>query len=459
MLVIFLSRNHPFFGDCINLGSRYAQWFLETNFSGLIAPAGIDSGNPPFFGLYLAICWKLFGQSLPVAHFAMLPFLVGLVWGFYHLVARFFEGHWLWMTLPLLLLEPTLLAQATMISPDIPLTCFFIMALSGMVNRRNWVQTVAMCGLPLLSTRGIMTIAVVFLAEAGYHWLNCKEKFPYKYVLKYVPAGCIALGWLLFHYLQTGWISYNQEAMPWAGAFESVGILGFLKNVALLGWRILDFGRVFIWLTLGLIIVWLLTKKLVLDQGFKQLAVLWLAPLIVFVPVLARYSGLLQHRYLIQAFLLTGILVLYGLSRSPFQKLSKSVYVILLLGLISGHFWVYPDKIAQGWDSSLAHVPYFELRDQMIDFIQQNGIPPNQVVTGTPNQFPLKETDLESGDWHFINSDDIPKEQRNQMPYVFYSNVFNDIPDAFYDELHTNWESVKTFERGRIRVTLFKNKN
>jgi len=388
----------------------------------------------------------------------MLPFLIGIVWGYYHIVARFFQGRWLWMCLPLLLLEPTLLAQATMVSPDIALTCFFLIALSGMLNNRNLLQAVAMCGLPLLSTRGIMTIAVVFLAEAGYHWFNSQSKFSLKLIWKYVPAGLVATSWLTYHYVETGWISYNQESMPWAGSFETAGITGFLKNIALLGWRMLDFGRVFMWIVLGLLIIWVLTKRLAFNSPFRQLTAIWLAPLIVFVPVLARYSGLLQHRYLIQVFVLTGILVLYGLRQCPFQKLAKGLYAVILIGLVSGHFWVYPDKISQGWDSSLAHVPYFDLRQQMITYINDNGIPPNQVVTGTPNQFPLTETDLINDTWNFINSDDVSPEQRNSFPYAFYSNIFNDIPDAFYDDLHAHWEPVKTFERLGVRVTLFRNR-
>ncbi len=388
----------------------------------------------------------------------MFPFLVGIVWGYYHLVTRFFKGRWLWMTLPLLLLEPTLLAQATMISPDIALTCFFLIALSGMINRRNIVQMVALCGLPLLSTRGIMTIAVVFLAEVGYQWMDKNRKFTIHLIWKYVPAGLIALSWMAYHYTQTGWISYNQEAMPWAGGFESVGLAGFFRNIALLGWRILDFGRISLWIVLVVVLIGLLTKRLTFDQSFRQLSVLWLAPFLIFVPVLARYSGLLQHRYLLQAFVLTGILVLYGLSKFPHARLAKVVYGMLLVTLVSGHFWVYPDKISQGWDSSLAHVPYFQLRHQMIDYIHANDIPSNQVVTGTPNQFPLKETDLTNASWHFTNSDDISKELRDSAPYVFYSNIFNDIPDNFYDELHANWEEVKTFEKRGIRVTLFRNR-
>jgi len=102
LIVLILCRNHPFFGDCINLGSRYAQWFLESNFSGLIAPAGVDSGNPPFFGLYLAICWNFLGKTLPVSHLAMFPFIVGIVWGYFQIAKIYLKGNWLWLSLTII---------------------------------------------------------------------------------------------------------------------------------------------------------------------------------------------------------------------------------------------------------------------------------------------------------------------------------------------------------------------
>ncbi len=453
-LVIFLVLDHPFFGDCINLGSRYAHWFLESNFSGIIAPAGIDSGNPPFFGAYLALWWKFFGRSLAVAHVAMLPFLIGIVWSFYHIARYFFEGKWLWMSLALLLLEPTLLAQSTMLSPDIPLTFFFLMAVAGLLNNRPNMQMLGLCGLPLLSTRGIMTVAVVFLAECFLIFLDKNRKFSFSRIGKYIPAGLLAVGWMGYHYLNTGWISYNQESMPWAGGFATVGLVGYIKNVAILGWRILDFGRIFVWIVAGILLFFLFTKKLVLDRRFKILLALTLAPLLVFVPVLARYSGLLQHRYLLQAYLLVALCVLYGLQRMPSTKVAYPLFIFTLVGLLSGHFWIYPDKVAQGWDSSLAHVPYFELRDEMVQYIQAKNIAPTSVMTGTPNQFSYKETNTASSTWQFNHIDGADYEN---APYIFYSNAFNDVPDDFYDVLHSQWTPVKSFERSRIRVTLFKN--
>ena len=47
----------------------------------------------------------------------------------------------------------------------------------------------------------------------------------------------------MFHYLETGWMGYHENS-PWAPAFEKVDFQGAIKNILILGWRLLDFGRV-----------------------------------------------------------------------------------------------------------------------------------------------------------------------------------------------------------------------
>ncbi len=456
-LLCLFSLDHPFFGDCVNLGSRYAHWFLESGFSGIIPPPTVDSGNPPFFGLYIGLWWAVFGRSLAVAHIAMLPFLLGMVWMWHQLTRYFFKGEWLLISLIPLLLEPTLLAQATMLSPDIPLTFFFLTAMVGLLYNNRGLQIVGMCGMPLLSTRGMMTVAVIFVAEVLGGFADKTRRMNWRACFKYVPAGLVAMAWLGYHYQQTGWISYNRSTMPWASSFEVVTPSGYLRNLAILGWRILDFGRVFIWLLAGFLLLRMWRKRRPFDTSLRLLIAYTLAPTLVFLPILARYAGLLQHRYLLQIFLLFGLTVFYTLHYLSINNSTKKILAALItLGLVTGHTWVYPDKISQGWDSTLAHVPYFELRDKLSDFILASNIDPKQVITGTPNQFSYKETNAMNDTWRFTHVDDMNIHQAN---YVFYSNAFNDIPDDLYDALITDWLEVKRFEKRGIKVILFKRPN
>src|SRR4051794_38753575 len=88
ILLTFFVLHNSFFWDTIQLGSKQAHWFYDHNFKFFFLPEIIDSGHPPSFGIYLAICWKLFGKSLPVSHLAMLPFLLGIVIQVYLLLKK-----------------------------------------------------------------------------------------------------------------------------------------------------------------------------------------------------------------------------------------------------------------------------------------------------------------------------------------------------------------------------------
>ena len=50
----------------------------------------------------------------------------------------------------------------------------------------------------------------------------------------------------------TGWIGYHEES-TWATCFERVDVMGLILNFGVLGWRIIDFGRIGIWIIFGLL--------------------------------------------------------------------------------------------------------------------------------------------------------------------------------------------------------------
>lgn len=78
-LLVLGTAQFPFFWDTIQLGSKHAHYFYETNFRSIILPNEIDSGHIPSLGIYLALVWKIAGKSLVISHLAMLPFVMGIV--------------------------------------------------------------------------------------------------------------------------------------------------------------------------------------------------------------------------------------------------------------------------------------------------------------------------------------------------------------------------------------------
>ncbi|MFN4257292.1 MAG: hypothetical protein ACK4Q5_20010, partial [Saprospiraceae bacterium] len=165
-------RDVPFFWDTVQLGSKHAHHFFENGLRWLPLPPEIDSGHPPTFGFYLACVWAVFGKSLAVSHFAMLPFLLGIAW----LLVRLsppqppHDGgspHWFWLPL-LALADPVLAGQMALVSPDVLLVFFFLLAVQQIYRplrggRGGIWLALGILGLCLISMRGMMVAGACFV--------------------------------------------------------------------------------------------------------------------------------------------------------------------------------------------------------------------------------------------------------------------------------------------------------
>lgn len=436
-------RSHFFFWDTVQLGSQHAQFFYENGFSTFLLPDDMDSGHPPTFGVYLACAWYVFGKTLTISHLAMLPFLWGIVWQGFKLGEKIL-GEWQAVFFPLVLIcNPIMASQGILVSPDVVLVFFFLMALNHIVARipSPWYGlSVAILGLAMISMRGMMVCVVLFLFDLYFHSKHnfLKVSNFWKVIAPYLLGGIAAFSFLLFHYLKKGWIGYYTHS-EWADAFQIVDFQGFIKNIAILGWRLLDFGHLFI----GLIIA-LSSFILRGSQIFKNTITLWVLlgiSLLILTPTLLLYKGLLAHRYVLPIYLILNFLCLKLVSDFKTGKLQLILFTMVFVGLVSGNFWVYPQPISTGWDSTLAHLPYYRLRNEMIQYIDNQSIKHSDIGTVFPNLRPSKLIDLQ-GNTEGGNFSPLDFEKNR---YIFYSNVMNDFNKKELNILAENWRAEKTF--------------
>lgn len=454
---IGLMQYTPFFWDTIQLGSKHAHWYYEQQFQSVLLPPEIDSGHPPFFGMYLAAMWTLFGKSLAVSHWAMLPFVWGIILLLFP-IGQYFSKSWGWVFPFLALANPVLLTQMLLISPDAVLACGFLLGLYGILYQRLSAKTIGAILLAIISTRGMMVVVILFLFEGYQRFFasansSIKKRglLPFvKWLAPYVPAGLIASAFLLYHYLETGWIGYHAGS-EWAPSFEQAGFRQILKNTALLAWRSLDFGMVFVWLALGLAAWRIWRKRLAFDTSKLRAAaiIFGLCTLLLSLPFLL-YAQLHQHRYLLPIMIALQLLAFSLITNSALQRPWKiGLLLLMTLGPISGHFWVYPYQIAQGWDSSLAHLPYYRLKAKMIDYLDEQDIPLQEVGTAFPEIGPQYYKDLSGRQSGFA-----PKDLTKQR-YILYSNVMNDFTDGEREELREDWELLHKLQSGGVRMMLY----
>ncbi|MCP3930599.1 MAG: glycosyltransferase family 39 protein [Bacteroidetes bacterium] len=455
IVITILVKDHVFFWDTIQLGSKHAHWYFENNFRYIFLPPEIDSGHPPVFGLYLACWWKLLGKTLWVSHVAMLPFLIANVYLFYK-VAGWFVGKrpFIFILLLLMTIDPTLAAQSILVSPDVILVTFFLWGLLSVCKNNPIGIGMAVIGLGMISMRGMMVGVFLYVFQLLNLFLFEKKgsiQQVFKKLLPYLPGGFIALVFLFFHYRHTGWIGYHADS-PWSPAFEQTDLKGVVYNAGILTWRFLDFGRIFIWIGLfgSLLLFW--KNKIKIDSKGRMLLILLGLSLLLLTPTALFYKSLSAHRYMLPIFILLNFCCWYFifLIKEGYQKISSILTIIAVAGLLTGNFWVYSAQIAQGWDSTLAHVPYYSLRSKMIRYITEKEIPLEEVGTTFPEIGSWKYKDLSE------EEDGFSRLNFSENRYIYYASVMNDFSDEQLEKLKKEWKEEKSFCFGRVCTILYK---
>ena len=451
-VLTYYVSDHIFFWDTVQLGAKHGLHFYETQFSDILLPETIDSGHVPIFGMYLALIWTIFGKTLFVSHLAMLPFLFGIVFQSYYLVRRYVPTKYLLFAMTLFLLEPTLLGQSILVSPDIPLVFLFLLSLNSVLNNQRFYLLLGIMGLFLISMRGGMISFGLLLLDIYFNFKKYSSQHfitLIKMSWSYLPGFLLFCRYNYYHYTQKSWIGYH-ETSPWAVSFQQVDFKGILKNVVVLGWRLIDFGRIFLWITS----FWLVIKYYSLyrkDKKIKELILIFIVVMICSTISFILYKGLNAHRYILPVYLTFSLLVIYMVFNNVSIKKSM-IAALLCLGLISGHFWIYPTNISQGWDASLAHLPYYSLRDQIIADMKTQSIPIDQVACVFPNNSEQQFMDLSNSKIRHTAFD------HDTSKYVLYSNIYNDFSDLDVEIISKKYRVISHHKKMGIFITLYERK-
>jgi hypothetical protein len=450
--LVLSSLENIFFWDTVQLGSKHAHHFYNMGFTQWLLPNEIDSGHIPIFGVYLAACWSIFGKTLAVSHLCMIPFVLGIVYQTINLVKNYTSGSKVIIFSTIVLLDPTLIAQCTLISPDVCLVFFFVWALNIIVKdkKRHFQKIIALLFLSIISNRGAMIVLGLFIFDVSINTTAINAKRVIIKLSHYLPAFLVFGSYMLYHYFENGWIGYHIDS-PWAPCFEKVDLSGFLKNLVVLVWRLLDFGRIS-WYVIILSVIILRRKMWSSDPKIRQLIELAAIILGVMAYSFLGHVGLNSHRYIMPVYIIVALLGCKSISLLSSQIWRNVSYTVAFISLILGHTWVYPKTLSQGWDASLAHRPYFELRDSMVSYIRDQNILFESIASYFPNNNQYLYLNL-SSDLSQHPTIDIGKTQ-----YILWSNIYNDIDENKLQTIKSMYLDVKTIEKRGITVTLFQKK-
>ncbi len=457
-------QSYPFFWDTVQLASKQAHHFFENGLCWTPLPPEIDSGHPPVFGYYLALVWHIAGKTLPVSHWAMFPFLCGIVWLLFRLGRRVAGQEWALWLIPLAFLDPVIAGQSALVSPDIVLACCFLLATEGLLSSRNKWVVAGIFGLCAISMRGMMTAGALFLWQAIAHWRPACFFQPKRLSgLAFLPGFAFAAWFLWWHQQATGWTGYH-AASPWAPAFEATHGLGLFRNLLVIGWRWTDFGRVFEWAILVFLVFrGVDARSKIIGKSEMEgrpphksewsgaLLLLLCCLVILLTPSALLYKMLSAHRYFLPLFLAFHVYLFYQLVQSNLDTLKKrGLLVVLLVGMFSGNCWIYPRGISMDWDATLAHLPYHRLRSDMIDYIEQQNIDFQSIGTAFPNINTGENLLLNGDKRQFIEKDFV------QNKYILVSNIFNDFSEKDIENLEQEWILIQDKKQGGVWMRLYK---
>ena len=390
VILAILTLNNCYFWDVIQQVSKEGHWFYLTDFSSLLIPENNSLNisatgyHPPLMGMMTALLWKIFGLHLWVSHAFTAFWAILLIYNSWKLISSLFSGKYVGWTLLIVLLEPTILTQFAIASPDFILFTAFVISLRAIFGRKPFLLGIGIFFLCCINMRGVFVGIMLFFANIYFDYLQSNKKYSLKSfgqtLLPYLPTLLVLISYFIYYFSQKGWffaISGGNEHYEMPQNLQTI-IAHFLSFVL----RCVENGRFVIWILAFFFLFILIKKKRKLSSVEKTLGIFVLLLnglyfLFIFIsqmPFSARYFSP-------QFFALTILVLLFIVKYFDFKKI-KLIFILILVFTLSGHFWIYPEKMAKAWDATLAHLPYYELRNDCFKYIDENDFDYNDLAAG-----------------------------------------------------------------------------
>lgn len=446
-----MTWNVPFFWDATSKSSR-ATWLFDHNFSQWVVPTEISSGHPPLWELLLAATWKFTDRTIEYSRLLLLIFNIGVYWQ----LILFIKENKL-MNVPILaivlvLIEPTLLAQSTIINNDMMLVFFTFLGLNSIYKNQKLLYSIALTGVLFSNLRGIGCFTCLFLIDFLFTYFKLKKEKQSFLWLSYILPIVLFSAFLVYHQSLLGWVL----KVPGHSHRDLASFSQMAKTVGAIIKSFIDYGRVFLCLILAFLLFRLFkvkTWKSIANEN-KRLILIFSIFLIVFSVLFITMTNPLGPRYFMINYLVATLLCLnliYTLIQNiKWQKISTA---ILFIAFVTGHFWIWPTTISQGWDSSFAYLNYFPLRDKMENYIKENNFSKKEIGTNLNLNNPQYIDLTPPSEELYI---DLNTSENN---YILLSNIENETSDEDIQIIMNDWKLIQSFHQLGIFINLYQNPN
>lgn len=443
-----------FFWDSINCLSRIAHLIYDNDLSYFVYDKFYDNGDPHIIHFYLATIWTLFGKNLFVTHMAFLPFTVGCFYQVLVLVKNTFKNHDekglftpILISCLITIADTSFLTQTILLGTDVCIIFFSLLTINQIIKDKK--KLISLCFICLLITRrGMIISATLMIFYFLNHILKNKENNNIKNLLKHLlptlPAILLVIVFIILRLKNTGWF-FTSEDNAWAGTGDIVNLHQFIKNVIVLIWKNIDFGRFILWFFLIYTTLRYGFRSLISDET-KPLWLCYILLQISFSLVTLPITNPFGTRYFITQFVLLSVIVSKILYDNYNKKIYKITMTIIFITLFSGSFWLYPEKIAMNWDCTLKHLSFYELRNECFEYMKEKNIKYSDITSGFCIYGNQEYIDL-------IKEERIIENKENEKKFYIYSNICNE-SDEKIDYLNSQFKEVKEFSKNGIFIKI-----
>lgn len=449
LLFFYISIPVGIFWDNVLFVGKTGTALLENGLLNWFSlPISSYTAHPHLCGTYYATIWYIFGRSLLISHIATIPIIIGVLYQLWKLCTFFIDSlKQRYAAFIILCANPILCSHCVQIGQELFILFFALYTLNAILHQNHIQKAIALCILPLFSLRAMMLCAGLFLTE----WALCacrSERFwSLKMIFSYLGGASISIIYLLLRYK----IFSNAPQTMHTGYFDYSSITqilySFLRNCAILVWEYCDFGQISLYIVSFILILYHRDKiKHQLSQ-IKELLICAVLPCSIIILTSLISLNPFGHHYFLLSFLACILTSFYLLQYSSNRKW---LYALLLLSLLSGNFIVYPEYKAQGWNNSLAHLPYWSIRRQAIQQMDERNIPLENTATFFPNQCENDCIELNGDHRSFCKF-------TGSEEYVFYSSCFNPYDDEI-TLLHNTYEPLFKYKKGFVWVQVLQRK-
>ncbi|MCB9246832.1 MAG: glycosyltransferase family 39 protein [Flavobacteriales bacterium] len=432
VIFFLIVSDDPFFGDSISTVSRAALRIYDSDLQSISYPPGYDPGHPLLIPLLYAIVWKVFGLNLAISHAINFIFALGILALVFNWVQRESGPVEAFVVTVVLSVIPLFLAQSAMMNTHLPLTFFLLLAVRSLL-RSNYVWAGIWMGvMMLIHLQAVFYWGGILFWSLVFGGSDRRAIKPWA-LMTLIPVLAFS-AWVLYHYRITGWAVSSPDYAAHRGM---PGIRGVIKNLILADWRISDYGQIALILPLIVYVVRNFRGKTV-PVSLTMFFVLFFVN--AFAIAFTTQTGP-AHRYFLPCIPLLAIA-----SNEVLRGMRTIWSVLVLVVVISGHWWFYPGKTLG--DATLQYRQTFDLMASVC--LETSG---NPIYTFAPLGNPSRAMFLEDGRSCFTSLYGV---DMDTVRFIVQGNVIGDLSDSLRDKLETEWHGC-SFEREHVYLNLFAN--